>query len=246
MRQGGQPSRGRPAAGGPYHDRPGRRGLPPAATDTAARGARRGARNRNWPRSSTMSSPRRAGSRAKARRRALRGLSRLTRRPAMSVIPTLSSRRTGPGDGSHLLVRVPHTIVHDASRGTHNRSIGTADADLSAAASSRPVRQVTHAAERLPRCVIIAGCGYRASRYVASASWQFAGFRLITVGPRSSGSFGSTRCVPSSDGGRMPQARHQQACGGRRRRRLSGLVIPSLGAIAFPSSLPDRYSWARR
>ena len=134
MRQGGQPSRGRPAAGGPYHDRPGRRGLPPAATDTAARGARRGARNRNWPRSSTMSSPRRAGSRAKARRRALRGLSRLTRRPAMSVIPTLSSRRTGPGDGSHLLVRVPHTIVHDASRGTHNRSIGTADADLPAAA----------------------------------------------------------------------------------------------------------------
>jgi len=134
MRQGGQPSRGRPAAGGPYHDRPGRRGLPPAATDTAARGARRGARNRNWPRSSTTSSPRRAGSRAEARRRALRGLSRLTRRPAMSVIPTLSSRRTGPGDGSHLLVRVPHTIVHDASRGTHNRSIGAADADLPAAA----------------------------------------------------------------------------------------------------------------
>ena len=36
----------------------------------------------------------------------------------------------------------------------------------------------------------------------------------------------------------MPRARHQQACGGHRRPRLSGLVIPSLSAIAYPSSLP--------
>jgi hypothetical protein len=59
----------------------------------------------------TVSSPRRAEFRAEARRRALGELRRLTRRPAMFVIPSLSSCRTGPGDGSHLLVRAPYPHV---------------------------------------------------------------------------------------------------------------------------------------
>jgi len=54
-------------------------------------------------------------------------------RLAMFAIPTLSSCRPGPGDGSHLLVRA-HTIACDWSRSSNNGSIEAADADLSAAA----------------------------------------------------------------------------------------------------------------
>ena len=54
----------------------------------------------------------------------------------------------GPGDASHLLVGAC-TIACDWSRSSHNRSIGAADADLSAAA-----KLATYSAfHALPRCL---------------------------------------------------------------------------------------------
>ena len=49
---------------------------------------------------------------------------------------------------------VLHTIVYDWSRGTHNRSIGAADADLSAAAKVATYSAIRHreASHRQSRC----------------------------------------------------------------------------------------------